>query len=75
MHAYLSLRNIAMPDPLLLDRVELAPQELVHGKHVDLVLLKDSLQLLVAEDLTLVVGILELVAFDVIPELLDDLGT
>ena len=58
----------------VLDRVQLAAQELVHGEHVDLVLLEDGVELFVAEDLSLVARVLELVALDVVPELLDDLG-
>lgn len=51
----------------------MAPEKLVHGKHVDLVLLENGVQLLVAEDVALVVGVLQPVSLDVFPELLDDL--
>ncbi len=60
--------------PSILDRVQLAAQELVHGEHVDLVLLEDGMQLFVAEDLALVARVLELVALDVVPEFFDHLG-
>ena len=51
----------------------MAPEKLVHGEHVDLILLEDGVELVVAENLALVGGVLELVALDVFPELLDDL--
>ena len=51
----------------------MAPEKLVHGKHVDLVLLEDCVELFVADNLPLVVGVLELVTLDIIPQLLDDL--
>lgn len=57
----------------LLDGVELAAQEFVHGEHVDLVLPEDSPQLFVTVNVAFVVGVLELVGFDMVPELLDHL--
>lgn len=48
--------------------------ELVHLKHVDLGHLEDSLHSFVTENLTLVVGVLELVRLYVCPQLLDNLG-
>jgi hypothetical protein len=51
----------------------MAPEKLVHGKHVDLVLLEDGVQLFVAENITLVVRVLQPAGLDVFPELLDDL--
>jgi hypothetical protein len=59
---------------LLLDIVELLPQDLVHGEHVHLVLLEDQLHLLVAPDLALVVRVLQVARLDVLPYLLDGLG-
>ena len=58
---------------LLVDRVQVAPDQLVHLEHVDLGLLEHGRHLVVAEDLALVLWVLELVALDVFPELLDDL--
>ena len=46
---------------------------LVHLKHVDPVDLEYRAELVVADDLLLVLGILHVVRLDVIPELLDDL--
>lgn len=60
---------------LLLNGVEMASNVLVHSEHVDLGLLEHSLHLLVAADLALVCGILEIVGLDVLPQLLDDLRT
>lgn len=59
------------PAKLLLNRIELVPEQLVHGEHVDFILLEDGVQLVVAEDLALVAGVLEVVTLDVVPELLD----
>lgn len=59
------------PARLLLNRIELVPEQLVHGEHVDFILLEDGVQLVVAEDLALVAGVLEVVTLDVVPELLD----
>lgn len=64
-----------LPPLLLVDRVQLVPQQLVHGEHVNLLLLEDSLEFGVADDLTLVVGILKVLLLDVVPELLDHLRT
>jgi hypothetical protein len=61
----------APPSRSLLDGVELVPEQLVHGEHVDLVLLEDGVQLIVAEDLAFVAGVLEVVTLDIVPELLD----
>lgn len=51
----------------------MASDQLVHLEHVDLGLLEDGRHLFVAEDLALVLWVLQLVALDVLPELLDDL--
>lgn len=59
---------------LLVHRVQVAPDQLVHLEHVDLGLLEHGRHLFVAEDLALVLWVLQLVALDVLPELLDDLG-
>lgn len=59
----------------LVERVELAAEELVHGEHVDSALLEYCLELLVAADLALVGGLLQVVRLDVLPELFDNLGT
>lgn len=55
------------------DRIKLVAKELVHLKHVNRTLLEYGLKLIVAEDLSLVARILELVRLDVLPELLDNL--
>lgn len=51
----------------------MVPQQLVHGEHVNLLLLEDSLEFGIADDLTLVVGILKVLFLDVVPKLLDHL--
>lgn len=48
---------------------------LVHLEHVHLGLLKHGHHLLVASNLALVTGILQIVGLDVLPEFLDDLGS
>lgn len=58
---------------LLIDRVQVVPEELVHLEHVDLCELEHGAHLLIASYLPLVVRILEVVAFDMLPEFLDDL--
>lgn len=58
---------------LLVNGIELVSEQLVHREHVDLVLLEDGVHLFVAQDLALVIGILQAVALDVDPELLDHL--
>ena len=60
---------------LVFDVVQLLPQDLVHGKHMHLILLEDQLHLLVAPDLALIVRVLQVAGFDVLPYLLDGLGT
>ena len=56
-------------------RIEVGPNVFVHLEHVNLRLAKDSHHLLVANDLAFVLGILQIVAFDVLPQSLHDLGT
>lgn len=51
----------------------MASNLLVHPEHVDASLLENSLHLLVAENLALVLGVLKIVGLDVFPELLDNL--
>jgi hypothetical protein len=46
---------------------------LVHLKHVNSGLFKHSVHLFVAANLALVIGVLQVIAFDVLPKLLDDL--
>ena len=58
---------------LFLNIIELFAQEFVHGEHVNLILLKHQLHLLVTNDLAPVVRVLEFIGFDVLPYLLDDL--
>ena len=58
---------------LLVDGVQVRIEDLVHGEHVDAVLLEDSAHGIVAADLALVVGVLQVACFDVLPYLLDGL--
>jgi len=58
---------------LLLNRVEMVADDLVHLEHVHPGLLEDGLHLVVAADLPLVFGILKIVALDMFPELLHHL--
>ena len=60
---------------LLANRVEVAANVLVHPEHVNLSLLENCLQLFIADELALVLRILEFVGFDVFPKLLDHLGS
>lgn len=59
----------------LVERVELAAEELVHREHVDGGLLEHRLHLVVAAYLSLVGGLLQVIRFDVLPQFLDDLRT
>lgn len=58
---------------LLLNRIEMVSNFLVHLEHVNLGLLKHSHHLLVASDLALVARVLQVVSLDMLPELLDNL--
>lgn len=58
---------------LLFDGVKVAADILVHLEHVYPSLLEDCMHLVVAYDLSLVLWVLEIVGFDVFPELLDHL--
>lgn len=57
----------------LVDRVEVAAHQLVHLEHVYFLVLKYGSHLLVAEDLALIIRVLEVLGFDVLPQLLHDL--
>lgn len=59
--------HLSRLSPLLFNGVEMASDILVHAEHVDLGLLEHGLHLLVAADLALVCGILEIVGLDVLP--------
>lgn len=63
------------PPPLLLlsNGVEMASNVLVHTEHIDLGLLEYGHHLLVTADLAFVFGILKVICFDVLPQLLDNL--
>lgn len=50
-------------------------EEFIHRKHINLVLLEDGVQLFVAQDLSLIAGILQAVSLDVVPDFLDYLWT
>lgn len=54
--------------------IEVLTENLRHGKHVDAVLLEDTTHQVVAENVALVCGILQVVLSDVLPHLLDGLG-
>jgi hypothetical protein len=60
---------------LFIDGVELWVEDLVHGKHMDLVGLEDSPESVVTENLPLVGWVLEVVRFDIFPYFLHGLGT
>lgn len=66
---------VGPPVGSLVERVELATEELVHREHVDGGLLEYRLHLLVAAYLTLVGGLLQVVCLDVLPQFFDDLRT
>ncbi len=50
-------------------------QHFIHRKHMDLVLFENTSQSLVASDLSLVFGILEIIRFEIGPESLDSFWT
>jgi hypothetical protein len=58
---------------LFLNIIELLPKNLIHGKHMHLVLLENRLHLLVTPDLPFVLWDLEIALFDILPDLFDDL--
>lgn len=55
------------PGLLVFYGVEVVAHELVHLEHVHLCLFKHGIHLVVAEDLSLVAGVLELVGLDMLP--------
>ena len=55
--------------------VEVVGKQLVHGEHVDFVLLEYRIHGIVASDLTLVAGILQVTLLDISPDLLYCLWT
>lgn len=55
--------------------VEVVGKQLVHGEHVDFVLLEYRIHGIVASDLTLVVGVLQITLLDISPDLLYCLRT
>lgn len=75
-HVILDARSVLIGDGasrLLVWRVQVLAQDLVHGEHVHLVLLEHGAHGLVADDLSLVVGILKVVFTDVLPDMFDAL--
>ena len=54
-------------------REEMIAQDLVHGEHVHSILLEDGTEGVVASNLSLVFGILEVMLFEVGPQSLDRL--
>lgn len=61
------------PSRLFFDFVKLLPKDLVHGKHVYLILFEYGVHPLVASDLTLIFWDLQVPLFDVLPDFLDHL--
>lgn len=86
---YKSLSSISIPNlrhrsfsftrkndhSFLLNIIKLLTQQLIHGEHLDLLHLEYQLHLLIAHDLSLVGWVLEVVPFDVFPQLFNDLRT
>lgn len=62
-------------DSFFSDGVEMITNLLVHAKHVYPGLLEDCLHFLIAENLALIARILQVIALDMLPELLDHLRT
>ena len=57
----------------LVDGIKVLVQDLVHGEHVYAVLLEHRTHRVVAANLSLVAGVLQVARFDVLPDLLDGL--
>ena len=51
-------------------RVKVVGKQLVHGEHVNFVLLEHRVHGIVASDLTLIVGVLQITLLDISPDLL-----
>lgn len=60
---------------LLVGCVEVSAKDLVHGKHVDFILLEDRFHWSIAEQHSFVTRVLQVVFFDVSPYSLDGLWT
>jgi hypothetical protein len=58
---------------LFFNIIELFAQDLVHGKHMHLVLLENRMHPLVAANLALIFRDLQVPLFDILPDLLDHL--
>jgi hypothetical protein len=56
-----------------LDIIEVLPEQLIHRKHMYLILLEYALKLLIALDLPFVFRVLEIVLFNILPKLLNHL--
>lgn len=67
------MKNASSSPLCFLDLIQMFAQYLVHGEHMNLVLLKDGIHLIVAEDLPLVVWILKIQCLNMIPDLLNRL--
>jgi hypothetical protein len=65
--------RLASRASLFIRGIEVTGEQLVHGEHVNLVLLEHGVHFLVTPDLTLVVGILQVTLLDICPDLLDSL--
>ena len=61
--------------PLFLNVIKLLAQDLVHCKHMNAILLEDRLHLVIATDLAFVGRVLQVSRFDILPYLLDYLGS
>jgi hypothetical protein len=67
-------RLVIIPLNKLIHGINILRQKLVHGKHVDAILFENGAHGVVAANLALVAGVLQVARFDVFPYFLDDLG-
>lgn len=74
-HQFVAMTPTVSLGSSILDGVEVVADQLVHGEHVDGILLKYFAHLLVTDNLALVARVLEIMLLDVFPELLDNLGS
>jgi hypothetical protein len=58
----------------LIHGIQILIEDLVHGKHMDAILLENRAHRIVAPDLALVGRVLQVALLDVLPDLLDGLG-
>jgi hypothetical protein len=80
MHPYPRPSPISLPlgtldsSSNLIHSIQILIQNLVHGKHVDAILLEHRAQRIVAAYLALVGWVLQVSLFDVLPDFFDSLG-